>query len=211
MRFTIKKSFKITFGLGILFVLIIFSGHEQADAKKEKKKKLKICCTWGTQLSDGVLNYNFENGDKDLKKIVKEALNEWEKKIDNLDFKKVKNKSDSDIEFKFKKGKGKKVGKAITYFDYDGFIAFTEVSISKKAHGQQLDRTTLKHIIKHEIGHVLGLGHPNFGNSLMSSNVDKIITEISECEIKGVKKANEWKFVDDKSAPKLTNKKSIKC
>ena len=189
----------------------MLSGHDQADAKKEKKKKLKICCTWGTQLSDGVLNYNFENGDKDLKKIVKEALNEWEKEIDNLEFKKVKKKSDSDIEFKFKKGKGKKVGKAITYFDYDGFIAFTEVSISKKAYGDYLDRATLKHVIKHEIGHVLGLGHPNFGNSLMSSNVNKIITEISECEIKGVKKANEWKFVDDQSSPKLTNKKSIKC
>ncbi|MGD1838993.1 MAG: M57 family metalloprotease, partial [Nitrososphaeraceae archaeon] len=80
-----------------------------------------------------------------------------------------------------------------------------------KAYGHTLDKKTLEHIIKHEIGHVLGLGHANFAENLMSANVEKIITEISECEIKGVKKANEWKFVDDKSSPKITNKKSIRC
>ena len=181
---------------------------DKVDAKKEK---IKICCTWGYPLKDGILNYNFENGDKSFKKMVTNALKEWEKKIDNLEFKKVKKKSDSDIEFKSKKGKGKKVGKTITYFDNRGFIAFTEVSISKKSHGYVLDKKTVEHIIKHEIGHVLGLGHANFERSLMSANVEKITTQISECEIKGVKKANQWKFVDDRSSPKITNKKSIKC
>ncbi|MGD1836178.1 MAG: M57 family metalloprotease [Nitrososphaeraceae archaeon] len=204
----VTKSLTFTFLFVIIFLIVGIIGVNQADAKKEK---IKICCTWGYPLKDGVLNYNFENGDKSLRKMVTQSLDEWEEKIENLEFKKVKKKSDSDIEFKFKKGKGKKVGKTITYFDSRGFIAFTEVSVSKKSYGYQLDKKTLEHIIKHEIGHVLGLGHANFAENLMSANVEKIITEISECEIKGVKKANEWKFVDDKSSPKITNKKSIRC
>ncbi|MGD1836928.1 MAG: M57 family metalloprotease, partial [Nitrososphaeraceae archaeon] len=159
----VTKSFTFTFLFVIIFLIVGIIGANQADAKKEK---IKICCTWGYALKDGVLNYNFENGDKSLRKMVTQSLDEWEDKIDNLEFKKVKKKSDSDIEFKFKKGKGKKVGKAITYFDNRGFIVFTEVSVSKKAYGHTLDKKTLEHIIKHEIGHVLGLGHANFAENL---------------------------------------------
>jgi predicted Zn-dependent protease len=51
-------------------------------------------------------------------------------------------------------------------------------------------------IAKHEVGHALGLGHPHDEERLMSDIVIAYKTEnISDCEIKGVLPANEWKLV----------------
>ncbi len=122
-----------------------------------------------------------------------------------------KDASDADIEIDFKKGKGKKVGKTVTYFDYYGFINFAEISISKKSYDVTLDTDTLKHVVKHEIGHALGLGHANFKNTLMSPNVDEIITKIPACELASVKYANHWKFIDNDDSPSPLDEEGFKC
>ena len=179
--------------------MVIFD-TDLAIAKKEddkSKKKIELCCSWGNSLDDGILTFSINNGGSDLSKIVKLAINDWENSLGGIEFKYVKEDSEADIEIEFKKGKGKKVGKTVTYFDQFGLIDQVDISISKKSYGVTLDTRTLEHVAKHEIGHALGLGHANFKNTLMSANVDEIITKISACELDSVKYANSWKFSEN--------------
>ena len=96
-----------------------------AFAKKDdskSKKKIELCCTWGDSLNDGVLTFSIKNGGSDLAKIVKLAINDWEKALNGVvKFKYINDdNADSDIEIQFKKGKGKKVGKTVTFFNHFG-------------------------------------------------------------------------------------------
>src|SRR5215204_22044 len=197
----------------LLTALLIFDSN-LAFAKKgdsSSKKKIELCCAWGDSLDDGVLTFSINNGGSDLAKIVKIAINDWEDALDGVKFKYVKEASDADIEIDFKKGKGKKVGKTVTLFDQLGFIDQVDVSISKKSYGFTLDKHTLEHVAKHEMGHALGLGHANFKGTLMSPNVDEIITKISACELDSVKYANSWKFDEENNSPHPLDEDDFKC
>jgi hypothetical protein len=197
----------------LLTALLIFDSN-LAFAKKgdsSSKKKIELCCAWGDSLDDGVLTFSINNGGSDLAKIVKLAINDWEDALGGVKFKYVKEGSDADIEIDFKKGKGKKVGKTVTLFDQLGFIDQVDVSISKKSYGFTLDKHTLEHVAKHEMGHALGLGHANFKGTLMSPNVDEIITKISACELDSVKYANSWKFEEENNSPHPLDEDDFKC
>jgi Matrixin len=204
--------------LFFLFLLaILLFDTDLAFAKKEGDSQsnniIELCCAWGDSLDDGILTFSIENGASDLAKIVKLAFNDWEKSFDGeIEFEYVKEDSDSDIEIEFKKGKGKKVGESVIYFDNYEFINFVEIEISKKSYDVTLGLRTLEHIVKHEIGHALGLGHANFKDNLMSPNIDEIITEISACEVDSVKYANYWKFIDNDDSPNYNSEDySFKC
>ncbi len=195
--------------------MVVFD-TDLAIAKKEdskSKKNIELCCTWGNSLDDGILTFSIKNGGSDLAKIVKLAINDWEKALNGVvNFKYVKDDdSDADIKIEFQKGKGKKVGKTVTFFDQLGFIDHTDISISKKSYGVTLNTPTLEHVTKHEIGHALGLGHANFKNTLMSPNVDEIITKISACELDSVKYANSWKFSENDDSPYPVDEEGFKC
>jgi Matrixin len=194
--------------------MMVFDSDLAFAKKGDSKSKniIELCCTWGDSLDDGVLTFSIKNGGSDLAKIVKLAIQDWEKVLDGaIKFKYVKDESDADIEVEFKKGKGKKVGKTVTYFDANGFINFVEISISKKSYDVTLDDRTLEHVAKHEFGHALGLGHANFKNTLMSSNVDEIITKVSACELESVKYANQWKILDKDNSPHPLDDDGFKC
>ena len=187
-----------------------------AFAKKDdskSKKKIELCCTWGDSLNDGILTFSIKNGGSDLAKIVKMAIKDWEEALNGVvKFNYIKDdNADSDIEVEFKKGKGNKVGKPVTFFDQLGLIDYVEISISKKSYGFTLDKRTLEHVAKHEFGHALGLGHAEFDNSLMSPNVDEVITKMSACELESVRYANSWKFINDKDFPQPLDKEDFKC
>ena len=209
MRFYIAATIPL-----ILLLLAVVTFHtDQAFAKKgdsSSKKKIELCCAWGNALDDGVLTFSIKNGGSGLAKIVKLAINDWENALGGVDFKYMKDNADPDIKIDFKKGKGKKVGKTVTFFDHLGFIDQVDISISKKSYGYTLDKQTLEHVAKHEMGHALGLGHANFKGTLMSPNVDEIITKISACELESVKYANSWKF-DDGTSHNSFNKDNFKC
>jgi len=198
----------LTFYIILILSFILFlstfgiSDNDLAFAKKDNsssQKNIEICCTWGDSINDGELTFSIKNGKSDLAKIVKMAINDWEKALGELiQFKYTKDEdSKPDIKIDFKKDKAQKVGESVTYFDTTGSIDHVEISISKKANGRTLDHSVLEHIAKHEFGHALGLGHAQFPHTLMYPNVDETLTEISACELDSVVYANHLNSNED--------------
>lgn len=197
------------------FVIVKFNGISSLQELTEKK--IDICCTWGTELKDGVLTYTIKkysnSNSDDLERIVNLAFFEWKKNLNNIQFKNVKDDdSNADIEIKFRQeSNNEEGGQAVIYFDKKGFIDHVEISISKNSNGAALNQTTLEHLTKHEIGHALGLGHSQFPNSLMSPIVNESVKKISACEIDAVKDANNWKFIKNDKKPKMIKQNAYIC
>ena len=65
------------------------------------------------------LRFLIKNGKSNFIKIVKMAINDWEKALGELiQFKYTKDEdSKPDIKIEFKKDKGQKLGESVTYFD----------------------------------------------------------------------------------------------
>ena len=198
----------MTFYIIVILSFILFlstigiSDNDLAFAKKDNsssQKNIEICCTWGDSINDGELTFSIKNGKSDLAKIVKMAINDWEKALGELiQFKYTKDEdSNPDIKIDFKKDKGPKVGESVTYFDTTGSIDHVEISISKKSNSLTLDNSVVEHIAKHEFGHALGLGHAQFPHTLMYPNVDETLTEISACELDSVVYANHLNSNED--------------
>ena len=179
------------------------SNNDLVFAKKDNsslQKNIDICCTWGDSINDSELTFSIKNGGTDLTKIVKMAINDWEKLLGELiHFKYIMDEEDSkpDIKIDFKKDKGKQVGKSVIYFDTAGYINHVEISISKKSNDFTLDPSVLEHIAKHEFGHALGLGHAHFPHILMYPDVDETLTKISPCELDSVVYANHLNSNDE--------------
>jgi Matrixin len=195
-----------------LFSFIVLNFHE-IYSQELTERMIDICCTWGTELKDGILTYNIKKGSSnDLEKIVNSAFSEWEKNLNNIQFKNIKNNKDADIEIKLEnEDTDQEGGKAVIYFDKRGFIDNVEISVSKSSNGLKLDGIIVEHITKHEIGHALGLGHSQFPNSLMSPTVNETIKQISACEIDAVKDANIWKFINNEKKPKMIKQNAYVC
>ena len=102
-------------------------------------------------------------------------------------------------------------GLAEIYFNDKGFIDHVEILVSKTSGGATLNQTMLEHLTKHEIGHVLGLGHSQFPRSIMYPVVNETITKISKCEADAVKDANNWKFVKNDKKPKMLEQSLYIC
>ena len=67
----------LIFVILFLFSFIVLNFHEILS-QELTERKIDICCTWGTELKDGVLTYSIKKSNN-LEKIVNSAFSEWEK------------------------------------------------------------------------------------------------------------------------------------
>jgi hypothetical protein len=177
----------------------------------EVQNSIRICCSWGEEIEDGILTYIIEDADPRLKETVYSSMQEWDAAIEGLTFEQVSSRQNADVEIYFRDDGGHKAGETRNYFDRYGFLAKSRVVISEAAFGFRFSVPQLEQITKHEMGHVLGLGHSTFDGSLMTRNVDPYTGSISDCEINAVYKAQHWKLEEDRSFPNYPQQEYVEC
>ncbi|MGA7368549.1 MAG: matrixin family metalloprotease [Nitrososphaeraceae archaeon] len=171
------------------------------------KDIILLCCSWGDELADGEITYfighyltdegsnrNSYEVDRSSIEAVTKAFKEWDSKIEGLTFTETPTRRGADVEIYFREVQNEKAGITNNFYDFYGFITKSYVLISKGAFGFAFSGNQMERIVKHEIGHVLGLGHANFDGNLMFVQVNRGIGSVSGCEVEAVYAANEWWF-----------------
>lgn len=218
---------KLLLLLCLIIVVTIFTIAIQIDnpkvfAKEKKdngdgsnndykdKEVIVICCTWGPELADGILTYSIKDdsseGNQDA---IRKAAAEWNSKLNAIKF--VESDHNNEIQISFKNDGKKIAGKTVNYFDYNGLIRKSDIVISEQSYNRDFSKNQIEQIAKHELGHVLGLGHANFNGNLMTDKVNKGNGKISDCEIQAVKYANAWIFSGQGNSIYPPSKKYISC
>jgi hypothetical protein len=185
---------------------------------------LQICCAWSDKISDGVLEYRISNEiDEVSKQAVLNAINDWDVLFDNLIFAEKQGDSEADVEIgfsdndedandeEFNYGDSIAAGKTEFRFDSNGFVDSVEVTLSGSIFSNGFQNSLLEQIARHELGHVLGLGHANFDGSLMSTSTNAGTENISTCEINGVLAANYWRLVAVGNNPEYPEANFVVC
>jgi predicted Zn-dependent protease len=117
-----------------------------------------------------------------------------------LIFREVQSRYDADIEISFREGESDVAGLTRNFFDRYGLITKSFVTIYDRAFPFAFNNDQIEQIAKHEIGHVLGLGHANFDDNLMATRPHHGAGTISDCEIQAVYEANHWKLRNQESS-----------
>ena len=204
--------------LNVIMMVAILSYPESFsvfnDLTSEDQNILQICCTWGDNLKDGVLTFHTNNNEIfKMNNVVKNSFDQWALKLENVKFLEVQDAPGADILISFEHKGEQTVGQTTNVLDDEGFIKRVKVRISVNFNEEQIGEDTLNLVLKHEIGHVLGLGHSNFHN-LMNPVVNYQNKVITKCEIDAVNLANNWKLVENLQQPKLPKlpiEKTVDC
>jgi predicted Zn-dependent protease len=192
---------------------------DNADEDFEEQNTIQIYCTWGHDLRDGILIYytDTEGSTKQLQDEVRNAVQEWDRNLDSLALEETSNKKNGDILIEFQEeyeGNGEEkrvVGQSISTFDNSGFIDNVQITVYRGTSEYKFDEGIVQRIVEHELGHALGLGHANFDGNLMAEKVNDGTENVSECEVKAVLKANNWKLIADSTNPIMPEKNGIIC
>lgn len=214
----LKKADNLNIPLSVIMVVAILSYPESFsvfnDLTSEDQNILQICCTWGDNLKDGVLTFHTNNNEIfKMNNLVKNSFDQWALKLENLKFLEVQDASSADVLISFEHKGEQTVGQTTNVLDDEGFIKRVKVRISVNFNEEQIEEDTLNLVLKHEIGHVLGLGHSNF-HDLMNPIVNYQNKVITTCEIDAALLANNWKLVENLQQPKLPKlplEKTVDC
>ena len=182
---------------------------DNEDSKFVDNNAIQICCAWGPELADGILTYSFEDKDKNLQSSTIKAADSWNEVLNGVQLKKTK--TDGDILISFRNDGKKVAGETINYYDSDGFIRKSHITISKEYYTNEFTPAQLEQIVKHELGHAMGMDHANFNGNLMSSRVENGSGTIAPCEIEAVNTANAWKLIEDGSSMHTPTEKFVNC
>jgi Matrixin len=199
-----------------LFHLVIAQEGDKADEEEEddnddnedfeEENSIQICCSWGSAVSDGILSYHIDDEDDDSsenqQQAVRNALEEWDTKIEPLELEELASNEKSDIKIEFQEdrgegGEGTIAGQSLNVVDGSGFIDNVQIIIYKQVSDYEFTPAQIEQIVKHEMGHALGLGHANFEGNLMAERITAGTETISECEVKAVYVANNWKITEE--------------
>jgi hypothetical protein len=194
------------------------------DIDLDEMNLLQICCAWSDKISDGVLEYRISDEvDEISKQSVLNAIEDWDVLFDNLIFVEKQDDSEADVEIGFSDNDEDAndeefnyedsiaAGKTEFRFDSNGFVDSIEVTLSGSIFGKGFQNSLLEQIARHELGHVLGLGHANFDGNLMSTSTNAGAENISTCEINGVLAANYWRLVAVSSSPEYPEADFVVC
>src|ERR687898_833732 len=190
---------------GLLFGVIAVHEDED-DGYNQDENELDY-----EEIEDGTLTYIIDEADSQLREAVYNSIEEWDAEIERLTFEEVSNRRSADVEIYFRDDGGHKAGETRNYFDGYGFLTKSRVIVSEAAFGFGFNIYQLEQITKHEIGHVLGLGHSTFDGSLMTRKVDPDTGSVSDCEINAVYKAQHWKFEEDSNFPDYPEQEYVEC
>ena len=202
----------------------ILAADEEEDF--EENSLIKICCTWGIDIADGILTYSIVGDvDAEKKEAVHNAIQDWDDNIESIKFEEVsstqenKNRPDIQIRFvndgeQFKDEGPETAGNTKTRLDKSGFIDYNTIIIAEGGLGKTFNIKTIETIAKHEIGHALGLGHANFGSNLMTTKIESAAETISLCELEAVRQANSWILMNENehdSSPSFPEITTVIC
>jgi hypothetical protein len=189
----------------------------------EEHNSIQICCAWSRSLADGILTYYIDKEDSNRQQQhdVRNAVQEWDRNIDSLKLEETSSKKKGDILIEFQgKYEGyanyydddqEIAGQSVNTFDNSGFIDKVQIIVYKGTSDYRFDDDVVERIVKHEMGHALGLGHANFSGNLMAENINDGTEKVSECEIKAVLQANQWKLIADDMQPDMPKRNGIVC
>jgi major membrane immunogen (membrane-anchored lipoprotein) len=194
------------------------------DIDLDEMRLLQICCAWSDKISDGVLEYRIsdEVGEGNKQAVIN-AIEDWDVLFDNLMFVEKQDNSEADVEIGFSDSDEDAndeefnyedsiaAGKTEFRFDSNGFVDSVELTLSGSIFGNGFQNSMLEQIARHELGHVLGLGHANFDGNLMSTSTNAGAENISTCEINGVLAANYWRLVAGSSSPEYPEADFVVC
>jgi hypothetical protein len=212
----LKKTGNFNIVLNVVIIAAILSYPKSFPevnnlTRENNHNILQICCTWGDRLNDGILTFHVENSQKD--NVMKNSLEDWNSKLEDVKFKEVQDPSNADVLITFEHKGEKTVGQTTSVLDDKGFIKKVKIRLSVNFNEEKIDEETLNLVLKHELGHALGLGHSNF-HDLMNPIVNYQNKIITNCEIDAVELANNWKLVknlQDPKLPKLPIEKTVDC
>jgi hypothetical protein len=188
------------------------------DEDFEEANSIKICCAWGVALEDGTLTYYIDDDESSEKQqqAVRNAVQEWDTKLESLELEEDSSKRGSDITIEFQNNieEGGIAGETVTIFNADGFLDNAQITVFKGVEDYDFDTAIVGQVAKHEMGHALGLGHANFNGNLMAEMVNGGTATVSECETNAVTAANQWKLGDNRDgdvSPAYPQHDSVTC
>jgi hypothetical protein len=203
--------------LNVIIIVAILSYpdsfSEFDNLTQDGQNILQICCTWGEGIKDDVLTFHINNNIYQKDTLIRDSFDEWNSKLENVKFMEVQDPSDADILIIFEQKGEETIGQTTTVLDDTGFIKRVKMHISVNFNEESINEDTLRLVLKHEIGHALGLAHSNF-HDLMNPIVNYQNKVITKCEIDAVRLANDWKFAENLQEPKLPKlpiEKTVDC
>jgi hypothetical protein len=209
-------NFNVMLDLLIVGIVILSYPESYSDFNKltqDGQNILQICCTWGDRLNDGLLTFHIINYNRQTDTMVRDSFDEWNSKLENMKFMEVQDPSSADILIIFEHEGEETVGQTTNVMDDKGFIKRVKMHISMNFNNERINEDTLSLVLKHEIGHALGLAHSNF-HDLMNPIVNYQNKVITKCEIDAVQLANNWKLTENLQEPKLPKlpiEKTVYC